>query len=243
MLLANLRSWVLQGSAAGRGCTSGLTVPASPANYALRLACYQWAGQAGTITGSLAAVGPVAVPFNAPTGPQVIDTDAGVLATGFGAYIGTYAAEARAGIYLHALADRISHHVCTDASSHYGPEGVQRTFTIDMSNGECVQTMHVLRHVWETGVDFSALPPAERTTEAALGEVFDALLEIATACGLASGPTHPTQMLKGQLVAELSAALQVFDAQARALAIRDVGCRRGYAVFPGMAACPGGLGH
>ncbi|RKG88801.1 hypothetical protein [Corallococcus terminator] len=237
VLLANLRPWALQGQGAGRGCTGGLTVPTSGGNYALGPLCYQWNSQPGVVSGSLAAVGPFAVPFSAPTGPQVIDVGTGVLSTGFDAYIGTYAAEARAGIYLHTLADRISHHVCTDASTSTGPVGLPRTFTVDMSNAECVQTLHVLRHVWETGTDFSALPARERTTEAALDEVFDALLELATARGLASGPTSQTQALKTQLVAELSAALETYDAQDRALAVRDVGCDRGYAVLPGMPAC------
>ncbi|WP_164010170.1 hypothetical protein [Pyxidicoccus trucidator] len=237
VLLTNLRAWALGGSAPGRACAAGLTVPTSGGGYALGPACYQFGGQPGTISGSLAAVGPTAVPFNLQTGPQVIDDEAGVLATDFDTYIGANAPEARAGIYLHTLADRISHHVCTDASSSYGPTGLQRTFTIDMSNAECVQTMHVLRHVWETGVNFSALPPAERTTEAALGAVFDALLEIATYRGLASGPSSQTEALKAQLVSELSTALQVFDARQRALAIRDVGCQRGFSAFPGMAVC------
>ncbi|MFP2959349.1 hypothetical protein ACLEPN_16300 [Myxococcus sp. 1LA] len=242
VLLANLRAWVLQGTAPGRGCSAGLTVYSDVGGYALGSNCFAaGGGQPGTINGSLAAVGPMAIPFNLTTGPQVMEVDSGVLAPDFDAYIGAHAAEARAGIYLHALADRISHHVCTDASPNYGPTGLQRTFTIDMSNGECVQTMHVLRHVWETGVDFSALPAAERTTEATLGEVFDALLEIATARGWAAGPTQQTQSLKSALVAELTTAFQVFDATERAMAIRDVGCRRGYAVFPGMPACPASM--
>ncbi|NPC71085.1 hypothetical protein HPP05_15140 [Corallococcus exiguus] len=237
VLLANLRAWALQGQGAGRGCAGGLTVPASGMGYALGPTCYQFNGQPGAITGSLAAVGPVAVPFNTSTGPQVIDVDAGVLSTGFDAYLGANAADARAGIYLHVLADRISHHVCTDASTSTGPTGPQRTFTVDMSNSECVQTLHVLRHVWETGVDFSALPARERTTEAVLGEAFDALLELATARGLASGPTSATATLRAQLVTELSSALETFNARDRALAVRDVGCTRGFAVLPGMPAC------
>lgn len=237
VLLANLRAWVLQGQGAGRGCTGGFTTPIAGGGHALGAECYSFSADAGVISGSLAAVGPVAVPINTMTGPQVMDVDAGVLSTGFDDYVGTYAAEARAGIYLHTLADRISHHVCTDASSSHGPSGPRRTFTVDMSNAECVQTMHVMRHVWETGVDFSVLPARERTTEAMLGEVFDALLEIATARGVASGPNSQTLALKNALVAELSTALEVYDARARAIAVRNVGCARGQAVFPGMPAC------
>ncbi|MCP3168150.1 hypothetical protein [Myxococcus qinghaiensis] len=237
VLLANLRAWVLQGQGAGRGCTGGLTTPMANGGYALGTGCYAFSGAPGVISGSVAAVGPVAVPISSTTGPQVMDVETGVLSTGFDEYIGTYAFEARAGIFLHALADRISHHVCTDASSSYGPLGPQRTFTIDMSNAECVQTMHVLRHVWETGVDFSALPAREQTTPATLGEVFDALLEFATARGVASGPNSQTLALRTALVSELSAALETYDARARAIAVRDVGCTRSYAVFPGMPAC------
>ena len=67
----------------------------------------------------------------------------------------------RMGIYLHSLADRISHYECGDASVVAGPDGQDR-FTFAYDNYECGQDLHAYRHYQEVG--HAVLP--DRTAEA-----------------------------------------------------------------------------
>lgn len=239
-LLAHVRAWAVAGTGATKpACAAGITKRVSGNNYATGTSCYLTPGGASaTVQGALAAIGQVAVPFNVATGPQIVSTEGGVKTSEqFGSVVGAAnEANARLGVYVHALADRVSHHVCLDASSFTGPTGGGTLFTEDMSNGACAQAPHALKHLWETGVDFSKLAATDRTTEAGLGEVYDELSAFAKARGLPGAPTSGPNA-RATLVADLLAALSIEDAAARVTAIHDEACARGFEPFPGTPPC------
>ncbi|HEX8113998.1 MAG TPA: hypothetical protein VF516_39975, partial [Kofleriaceae bacterium] len=101
-----------------------------------------------------------AAPVRAP------DFDALVATDGAHDTSPAHAADARLGVYLHMLADRISHHVCADRSVIAGPS--PSGFSVDLTSAECAQGIHLLRHAWETGVGYARLFPQDRTTLAML---------------------------------------------------------------------------
>jgi len=125
--LAHLRRW-----AEGRGplCVGGLTQASANGDYATGEACYQsrtrpdnlLVGRMPSIS-ELGVVG--SVDWAAPMGQQALAPDtrdgdpqpASKLASQFG----DSAALVRLGIYAHAVQDRISHHICLDASELIGP--------------------------------------------------------------------------------------------------------------------------
>lgn len=237
--LVHLRSWALAGSGTTRpACTDGLTV-ATADGLSLGASCFaRAAGGDATITGSIALFGPTASPFVVSTGPQTIQR--GVTSEAFDEVVGGDAAriaDARLGIYLHALADRISHHVCTDRTVLAGPTGIARSFSVDLGIADCTQGLHALRHMWEIGTEQDLLADEDRTLAAALTAVYDELLVFAAARGtLAVGADDDGR--RDALVAELIAAIESPDAATRLEAVRAAGCSRGLAAFPGLAACP-----
>jgi hypothetical protein len=235
--LANWRAWAMTGSVA---CTAGLTVQTADGNYGTGPACFA----SGTpIRGTISALGNAAVPFATATGLQIIedpDHGAQVLSSHFAAVIATdgahttsatHLADARLGVYLHILADRITHHECTDLGVIAGPTAAG--FNIDLSNDECVQGWHLLHHAWETGVDFSLVPPNDRTTQAALESTYDELAKF----GAARGLTPVAGIDKTALLGALATAIEKFDAIPRVLALDAVGCSHSFAIFPGQPAC------
>ena len=120
---------------------------------------------------------PVAIPFNNVTGEQVISGGVAVRAVRFLDRRQSW--DARIGIYLHALGDRISHRVCTDADTITPPSPDRPEFRIDLNKPTCDQGPHAIRHEYETGVDFAGLEPGDRTTEAMLSMVYDELVAFA----------------------------------------------------------------
>ncbi|HEY5857145.1 MAG TPA: hypothetical protein VIW24_24705 [Aldersonia sp.] len=110
-------------------------------------------------------------------------------------------------------------------------------FRIDLSKPTCDQGTHAVRHEYETGVDFDALDPEDRTTEAALSMVCDELVEFARARGtLGPGATAPTAK-SAVLDDGLLPALEVREPVQRLEAVTAVGCRFGVPAFPGSPAC------
>ncbi len=235
--LANWRGWAMTGSVA---CTAGLTVKSANHDYGTGATCFPGAI---AIRGTISALGSAAVPFNTSSGLQIIlDPASGpkTLSSMFATVIAgdgamttdaTHLADARLGVYLHILADRITHHECTDKGVIAGP--TVAGFNIDLSNDQCVVGWHFLHHAWETGVDFTLVPEADRTTQAALETVYDELQKFATARGLT-----PRNIDKAMLLADLATALETYDAIPRVTAMTAVGCARGLVAFPGQATCP-----
>jgi hypothetical protein len=240
--MVHLRAWALAGSGLGRpNCTDGLS-SFDGSNYALATNCFaRETGLPADINAVISVFGPTAVSFSASTGSQLIvaaDQPGGPLyAESFDSVVGSAnAANARLGIYLHALADRISHHVCTDRSPLTGPRGLQRSFDVDMSNPDCTQGPHALRHLWEVGVDQSLLAAADRTTAAALGAIYDELLVFAGNRGVLR-PQAQLPETRAAVLDELSRALSKADGAQRLDALTLAACSRGLAPFPGASDC------
>lgn len=241
--LANFRAWALAASSAAKpACTAGLTTRSPAGDYATGAACYP----TGTaITGSVSLFGPLALPINAQTGPQLVqDSASPILAPGFDALVATdgahdpdaaHAADARLGVYLHLLADRISHHVCEDVSVISGPTAAG--FQVDLTSPECAQPIHLLRHAWETGVDFARLAPQDRTTLAMLSSVYQELVAFARARGVLR-PGADTPATEAAFIAPLATALENFTAPDRVAALDAIGCAHGLTPLPGQPACP-----
>src|SRR5262249_3457125 len=125
--LASYRAWALAAAGSAHpACAAGLTVQSPHGDYATGAACYGGPGAAAQVAASVSLFGPLALSFAPPAGPQIIqDATPPIYAPAFDALVATdgahdatpaHAADARLGIYLHMLADRISHHVCEDHS-------------------------------------------------------------------------------------------------------------------------------
>ncbi len=204
--------------------------------------CYPFDGAEadGNILWSTAIfAGGKAVTTNNSTGLQVIhqpDGGAPVLSPEFDSIVGAGAdseriMNARLGIYLHALADRISHNVCTDTASMAGPS--DHGWTESWTAGPCDQGYHVLLHAWETGVDFSQVPEANRTTINTLSAVYDELLSFAKLRSVAVPSTTHAEALLG----DIATALETPDATARINALSAAACQHDLEPFPGAPAC------
>ncbi|TMQ18192.1 MAG: hypothetical protein E6J90_20725 [Deltaproteobacteria bacterium] len=241
--LANFRAWALAASSAAKpACTAGLTIRSAAGDYATGAACYA----TGTaIHGSVSLFGPLDLPINALAGPQLVqDSATPIYAPDFDALVATdgahdasaaHAADARLGVYLHMLADRISHHVCEDVSVISGPTA--SGFSVNLTRPECAQPIHLLRHAWETGVDFAQLAPQDRTTLAMLSSVYQELVAFARVRGvLRSGADSPAAQATS--TAQLAAALEKFTAPDRVAALDAVGCAHGLTPLPGQPAGP-----
>jgi hypothetical protein len=240
--LANFRAWALAASSAARpACSAGLTVQSAAGDYATGATCFATATQ---IQASISLFGPIDVPFMTQAGPQIVqDSTSSILAPDFDALVGTdgardasavHAADARLGVYLHLLADRISHHVCEDRAVITGP--TESGFFVNLTNSDCAQPIHLLRHAWETGVDYALLAPRDRTTLAMLGSAYQELVAFAQARGvLRPGAGRPEA--QAAYTAQLAAALENFQAPDRIAAIDAVGCAHGLMPLPGQPAC------
>jgi hypothetical protein len=244
--LANFRAWALAASSAAKpACTAGLTVQSAAGDHATGATCFT----SGTpIQVSISLFGPIDVPFATQTGPQIAqvgqDGAPSILATDFDALVATdgahdagsaHAADARLGVYLHMLADRVSHHVCGDRSVIYGPS--TGGFVVDLTNQECAQPIHLLRHAWETGVDFALLAAKDRTTQAMLQSVYEEVVAFAQARGVlrAGADTSAAQVA---LTTQIASALQKPTALDRVTALDAIGCARGLVPLAGQPACP-----
>jgi hypothetical protein len=236
--LAHLRAWAWAGTGNTRPeCVAGLTVQTAANDYATGTRCFvDAAGSSAPVRGSLTAVGSLAVPFSFVTGEQVIHTtDAGVMvpSSQFDSYLAyQHVADARLGIYLHALADRVSHHVCTDASLLTGPSA--SGFREDLNTSPCAQPLHLLRHMYETGVSFANENPLDQTTTAALEAAYDELVQFASRRGVLLSKAR-TSAYRSEVLTALGAALQKPKACARVTAIAKVACDRGWQPFPGTS--------
>lgn len=88
--------------------------------------------------------------------------------------------DAKMGVYLHMLQDRISHHACIDAAviqnSAANPSG---NHLVTFEREPCNQGIHLLWHSWETGQRQNEVPKAHRSLRPGLEKTYDALLEYA----------------------------------------------------------------
>ncbi|TMQ08364.1 MAG: hypothetical protein E6J90_40730 [Deltaproteobacteria bacterium] len=170
--IAHLRAWAIAGTGASPLlCRAGLTNKSNRGDYATGNGCFALDGKPAPITFSLALVAGKSKTNTFDSGLLPIESADGhtVPASDFDATVGGGAArvaDARLGIYLHALADRISHHACLDRTAMAGPSS-SGSSTWSMAATplpDCGQDHHSLFHMWESGVDFAKIPPAHRTT-------------------------------------------------------------------------------
>ncbi len=118
---------------------------------------------------------------------------------------------AKMGIFLHALADRYSHHMCTDRSYFY--QTSDSYYTSKYSSVYCAQGNHFLWHVWEQGTNQSDanLATEHQTMRPALNAVYDQLLDYARHKGI---PIN-SKINKEKMLDELISVLEVFDPKER----------------------------
>ncbi len=110
-------------------------------------------------------------------------------------------------------------------------------FSVDLTDPECAQGIHLLRHAWETGVDYARLLPRDRTTLAMLQAVYQELVAFARARGVLR-PRAELPATRAAYAGELARALQTFQAADRVAALDAVGCAHRLAPLPGQPACP-----
>jgi hypothetical protein len=132
------------------------------------------------------------------------------------------------------LADRISHHVCGDHSVISGPTAAG--FVVNLTNNECAQPIHLLRHAWETGTDPALLAPQDRTTPAMLQSVYQELVAFARARGVLR-PGADTAAAQAGYALPVLRALEQVAAPDRITALDAVSCAHGLAPLPGQPAC------
>ncbi|MBI2893837.1 MAG: hypothetical protein HYY06_09815 [Deltaproteobacteria bacterium] len=205
-LLVDFRAWALGDGDADVDpmCAAGLTALSDSGDYGTAATCYP-GGE--TLSGTMPILGMGGgYPMRATLGDHVIQTSDGgdFTWTEMEAVEPTWTAEARLGIYLHTLADRISHHVCGDASRVNGPRAATGDFIVTYDDDECEQGIHGLRHAWEVGVS-----PLYETTPAALDVTYDELVVYAESLGIRS------HAAKEEIVAAALEVLEIVGAQER----------------------------
>lgn len=251
ILLSNLRAWAYAlndpfgDRKASPLCAVGFTT--SP----LGSTCYEEGGRPVPVRGVLSLIYPLTLPpYSFSTGLQIVSpaqesspfslmstpTSTPILSNDFVSHIGSNYADAAMGTYVHTLADRVSHHVCTDIAPTVGPLDRGKGFYVDMSNQQCSQGYHELRHLYETGVPFDQLDPQDRTTEAALSVVYDESVAFAKARGVLK-QAATTPQYKAAVLASLITALQVPEALDRMTAVTQAGCSLSITPFPGAPSC------
>lgn len=207
ILINNLRAWAFdqRDDLCVSGVTADLMDPLSP--------CVT----EGTLNFPMHFFGfaiAAAVPFQAELGRFIVDDLDGRRVESsseqFAAYIPHDLRMAKMGIYLHSLADRISHHKCTDVS------WFQQTSTTAFDSVfpalDCGQGGHFLWHAWEQGTDQARIREQEfRTMEVALDVVWDELATRANELGLT--PTATPN--KASVIADLVSILGIYDAEQR----------------------------
>ena len=158
----------------------------------------------------------LAIPFSTQLGTLIIETpdqnriSKPVLANNdsFQAYITPHDVSfAKMGIFVHALSDRYSHHMCTDHSYFY--QTPDKNYTSAYSSLYCAQGSHFLWHVWEQGTNQTDanLKLEHQTMRPALEATFDQLLAYAKHKDIAINQTLDKQTI----IDELILVLQTFD--------------------------------
>lgn len=201
-MLSHLRRWAYEGAPGASTapmCTNGFTAraPSSAAPYMNR-ACYDPLPGTGSqlIRGEvpLFTPGGTRAPFAAYNGDQYLMTSAsgatlyfdaldavlqggsGTLQAGADAGQPVPSVLARAGIYLHVLQDRISHHKCGDVSYvRQGGAGYQYLYEPIGDPVQCTQDQHAWGHYQEIGQ-----PTLPERTYAGLEYTYDELRALAT---------------------------------------------------------------
>lgn len=156
------------------------------------------------------------IPFSSNLGTLIVNQDESktVKATNrsLQAYITPHEMNfAKLGMFLHTLADRFSHHLCTDRS--WFEREASGDYDSHYDQITCAQGSHFLWHAWEQGTeqDTDNLEPQYQTLRPALEAVYQQLLESARLRGLPVNEALDEEALIDQLVDVLG----IYDSQSR----------------------------
>ena len=121
------------------------------------------------------------------------------------------AAYAKMGIFVHALADRYSHHMCSDRSYFF--QAADDNYHTVFCNPYCAQGSHFLWHVWEQGTaqNDANLDTNFQTIRPALDAVYTQLLSYAQHRGI----RIQTLIDRDTLINRLTAVLSIYDPSER----------------------------
>lgn len=177
------------------------------------------------------------VPFEARLGTLVINESLNerVLSTeeAFSNYISHDTDMARLGIFLHVLADRVSHHMCTDESYFYRDSA--ESFDSIFAAEPCGQGNHFLWHAWEQGTAQSGLNDINyKTMEEALAQTWNILQERGIQLGIARAEITEPQLLA--IGAQLIEALGMYDPASRLSRMTQLIESHHYLPLPGHGA-------
>ncbi|MDG1461390.1 MAG: hypothetical protein P8Q31_07675 [Luminiphilus sp.] len=208
VLINNLRAWAFgdRDDLCVAGITTDIVNPLSPCleNSYLNFPMFFFGFAFGD-----------SIPFSADLGVLMINDEPGTLASSASVAMAEYLphdpAMARMGIYLHSLADRISHHMCTDRSHVYPTAG--GGFETAFDQWGCAQGSHFLWHVWEAGTDQSRVLSQDfRTIEVALNVVWDELEKRGRQLGVVE---EVNARRKSETIEGLIDVLGIYDSDAR----------------------------
>jgi hypothetical protein len=174
------------------------------------------------------------IPFSSKLGTLVINEDerGTVIASdrSFQDYIAPHQMGfAKLGVFLHSLADRFSHHMCTDAS--WFKQEDSGDYNSEYDQIRCAQGSHFLWHAWEQGTlqDTDNLNPRFQTMRPALSSVYDQLLITARLRGVQVRLDQDKSAILDQLVEVLG----IFDPKQRLDAMVALMERHGALPLPG----------
>lgn len=205
MVLNNIRQWVFNERV--DACAAGILsseLACQDASSSLHSPMYFFAP----------GFSPKPIPFATTLGTLILnESTPNTLATdaSFNAYIAPHnAVYAKPGIFLHALGDRYSHHLCTDNSYFYKTS--DGSYNSNYSKTFCAQGNHFLWHAWEQGTNQKAMNLASpyQTIQPALEAIFDQLVAYRVYLGK---PVNSVN--KAALIQELTDVLGVEDASTR----------------------------
>ncbi|MFI4957227.1 MAG: hypothetical protein ACHQAX_08480 [Gammaproteobacteria bacterium] len=173
-MLTNLRAWIFSNALL---CTAGLNGREVGTCY------HKSTGLPGKIYGAVPVLEDderLDQQFNITLTEQILhETEAEtIFARDIGAYVGeANANDAKMGIYLHVLQDRISHHSCMDTATLSDPlQTADENFVATYDPAVCHQGIHLVWHGWEAGQVQSEVPAEQQTMYPSLSTTYDELL-------------------------------------------------------------------
>lgn len=203
-LVNNLRAWVFGQRA--NACVGGIVAAVAATPSGAPAPCEMRERTLASPQSFFAAgVTRLQIPFESNLGVLIVNQDdRGTVRAedrSFGAYIAPQeVAFAKLGVFLHALADRYSHHECTDRSWFY--RQVDGNYDSRYDAVACGQGSHFLWHAWEQGTDQSAgnLAAEHQTLRPALEAVFTQLQQYAPMRNVALHSSLDRQLLIDRLI-------------------------------------------
>lgn len=218
VLLANLNNWVYGSDAL---CTAGLS------NFSNGVCLGESPNPEGTVYGEVPIIGYTdGLPLTLDLGNQAVSTSPTASSQQLLLVMpASHISPAKMGIYLHLLQDRVSHHICGDASVMYEDPASADDYVADYDTDECDQPTHALRHAWETG---STYDDDHAATREGLEATYAELLVYAASKGL-DVSTVEDNSVRDAWIEAILANLEIEDGGDRWQAMHDQRAAAGYA--------------